>query len=398
MAISVVEPKGKGALLLDSHPGGCERSVEAAAASVGPTAPAAGPAPTALVIGSSAGYGNAITTAGLVGLRMSGIGLCLERGATARRSASAGWYRTRALASLAERHGADFEFHNGDCYADDTKRAILARLAERFGRIDHLVYSVAAPRRTDRDGIVHQSSIKPLGAPHATWSLDLDGGARTLRRAEIEPATPDEVAATVKVMGGEDWAAWVEALAEQDLLAPGFTTVALTYIGSALTAPIYRHGTIGQAKNDLEATTRKLEETLKPYDGKAITSVNGAAVTNASTAIPGISLYSCLLHGVLGEAMQSPTTQGMRLWRHLVGSQALEVDPEGRVRLDDWEFADGVQKEVEQRWHAAIEAGEVSAAEGRWFLDEVHRLYGFAVPGVDYTQPQELDLPWPSPR
>src|SRR5690606_8656708 len=149
MAVRVVEPKGKGALLLDAHPGGCEATVEQAAAEVTAGAVLDDPAPTVLIIGTSSGYGQAITIAGLVGMRMSGIGLCEERAATDRRTASAGWYRVRAMAALARRHGARFEFHNGDCYATDTKRTVLRRLAEKYGKIDYLIYSVAAPRRTD---------------------------------------------------------------------------------------------------------------------------------------------------------------------------------------------------------------------------------------------------------
>src|SRR5690606_33266653 len=255
MAVRVVGPRGKGALLLDAHPGGCEATVAQAAAEVAADAVPDDPAPRVLIIRTSSGYGQAITTAGLVGWRISGIGLCLERAATGRRTASAGWYRVRAMAALAQRRGARFEFHNGDCFATDTKRTILSRLAERCGKVDYLIYSVAAPRRTDPSGATHQSVIKPIGAAHTTFSLDLDSGGGAVTRVEVPPATPAEIDATVKVMGGEDWADWVDALAAHDLIAPGFTAVALSYIGSALTAPTYRHGTIGRAKDHLEAST-----------------------------------------------------------------------------------------------------------------------------------------------
>jgi enoyl-[acyl-carrier protein] reductase/trans-2-enoyl-CoA reductase (NAD+) len=396
MAMTVVEPKGKGALLLDSHPSGCARTVEEAAAAVDPGS-LGRDAPIALVIGASAGYGQAITGAGLVGLRMSGIGLGLERGPTARRSASAGWYRVGAMAALARQHRADFSFLNGDCYSPETKQAVVSSLKKRYGPVDFLVYSVAAPRRVDPGGATYHSVIKPLGEPTVTHSVDFEDGGRGVRRVEVEPADPEEIESTVKVMGGEDWAEWIAVLSENDLLAQGATTVALTYIGSNLTAPIYRHGTIGAAKDHLESTARQLtESTLKPIGGHAITSVNGAAVTQASTAIPGISLYVSILHGVLGDAMQSPTTQAVRLWRHLTGAETLTVDPEGRIRLDDWEFADGVQPEVERRWRAAVDAGEIMPEDARWFYEQVHRLYGFSVPTVDYGQPVETDLPWPA--
>ena len=394
MAMTVVEPKGKGALLLDSHPTGCARTVTDAAAAV--EAGSLGrDRPTALVIGTSAGYGQAITAAGLAGMRMSGIGLGLER-APGRRTGSAGWYRVAAMAELARTAGADFRFLNGDCYSPQTKDAVIEAL-RAYGPVDYLIYSVAAPRRVDANGTTYQSVIKPLGERTTTHSVDFEGGGRAIRRVEVDPATPDETEATVKVMGGEDWSDWVVALSEHDLLAPGATTVALSYIGSTLTAPIYRSGTIGAAKDHLESTARHLTETaLKPVGGRAITSVNGAAVTQASTAIPGISLYVSILHGVLGDEMQSPTTQAVRMWRHLTGAEPLTVDPEGRIRLDDWEFADGVQPEVERHWQQVVGAGEISVDEATWFYNQVFRLYGFGVPSVDYGQPVETDVPWPA--
>src|SRR5262245_2506614 len=394
MAMSVVEPKGKGALLPDSHPIGCARTVAEDVTGVGDLGREA---PTVLVIGASAGYGQAITAAGLVGLRMSGIGLGLERAATTRRTASAGWYRVGAMASLAQNTGANFSFHNGDCFSPDTKRTVVDLLKQRYGPVDYLVYSVAAPRRIAADGTTYQSVIKPRVERAVTHSVDFEGGGRATRRVEVEPATPEETDATVKVMGGEDWADWVTALSESDLLAPGATTVALSYIGSSLTAPIYRHGTIGAAKDHLESTARHLTEAaLKAVGGTAVTSVNGAVVTQASTAIPGISLYVSLLRGVLGDGMQSPAVQAVRLWRHLTGAEPVELDVEGRIRLDDWEFADGAQPEAEQHWHAAVTKGEISPTEAAWFYGQVHRLYGFGVPTVDYGQPVETDLPWPA--
>ena len=394
MAMTVVEPKGKGALLLDSHPSGCARTVAEDVADVGELGRTQ---PTVLVIGASAGYGQAITAAGLVGMRMSGVGLGLERPATARRTASAGWYRVGAMASVAREAGADFSFLNGDCFSVDTKRSVVDLLRQRYGPVDYLVYSVAAPRRVAADGTTYQSVIKPRDERAVTHSVDFEGGGRATRRVEVDPATPEETDATVKVMGGEDWADWVAALAENDLLAPGASTVALSYIGSSLTAPIYRHGTIGAAKDHLESTARQLTDSvLKPVGGTAVTSVNGAVVTQASTAIPGISLYVSLLRGVLGDGMQSPRVQAVRLWRHLTGAEPVGLDAEGRIRLDDWEFADGVQPEVERHWQAAVAKGEISPTEAAWFYGQVHRLYGFGVPTVDYGQPVETDLPWPA--
>jgi enoyl-[acyl-carrier protein] reductase / trans-2-enoyl-CoA reductase (NAD+) len=376
VTLRVITPRGKGALLLDAHPVGCARAVAEAADSV-PDLRTGDRPPVALIIGSSAGYGNALAAAGLAGWGISGVGLALERPADARRTASAGWYRTEALGRLAAERGCDVEFVNGDCFAPDTKTAVLDRFAIHYGPIDYLIYSVAAPRRTDASGATYQSAIRPRGAAHTTYAIDFDAEPPALKPVAIEPASPDEVAATVKVMGGEDWAEWVTAAEARGLLAPGFKTVALSYVGSAMTAPIYRDGTIGTAKDHLEATARSLRG--------AFTSVNGAVVTQASTAIPGIGLYVSLLHSVLGDGMESPVTQGVRLWKHLTGVERAGVDDLGRVRLDDWEFAPGVQDRVSEAWQRAVADGRLPAEAGAWFQSEVRRLYGFDVDGVDYS-------------
>lgn len=395
MAATVVTARGKGALLLDSHPEGCRREV-AGIAREGWDGPTPGSAPRVLVIGASTGYGSALTAAGIAGPGITGMGMALERPGNARRTASPGWYRVAATAELARERGTAFEFVNGDCFAAEAKATVLDRFAERFGQIDHLIYSVAAPRRTDHDGATFASVIKPRGEAHGTYLMDFDAERPALRRVEVAPATEDEIAATTKVMGGEDWALWVEAAAARGLFAEGATTVALSYIGSELTAPIYRHGTIGAAKDHLESTAAGLTASaLAGVGGRALVSVNGAAVTQASTAIPGIGLYVSLLRGVLGERMQSPARQAVRMWEHLLGGTALETDELGRIRVDDWEFAPGVQDAVREAWDAAVSAGEVPAGEAAWFLGQVHRLYGFAVEGVDYSAPVETEVAWP---
>jgi enoyl-[acyl-carrier protein] reductase/trans-2-enoyl-CoA reductase (NAD+) len=377
MAEAVVEPKGKGVLLLDSHSGGCRATVDATLAEI-PAIASTGTS-RALIIGASSGYGLAITLAGLKGLGIQGMGLALERPATARRTASAGWYRVQAAAELSK----DFEFVNGDCFDPSTKDDVLTRFGQAYGQIDYLIYSVAAPRRSQGEA-TYQSVIKPIGEGHATYALDVDGLTPALKRVEIGPANDDEIAATVKVMGGEDWADWVHAADQRGLLAPGVRTVALSYIGSELTAPIYRHGTIGRAKDNLESTARILSAEL---DGEALTSVNGAAVTQASTAIPGIGLYVSLLHEVLQDRMQSPARQAVRLWQHLTGEAAVQTDEQGRLRLDDWEFAPGVQQDVADAWSRATAQAKVPEQAAQWFFGEVYRLYGFGVAGVDYAAP-----------
>ncbi|HZX08468.1 enoyl-[acyl-carrier-protein] reductase FabV [Kribbella sp.] len=389
MSARVVKPVGRGFLFLDSHPAGCARVVREMVAEVAPRSPERR---TALVIGSSSGYGLATTIAGLARFGIDGVGVCFEKAATARRTATAGWYRTAETAALAAELGRSWTFVNADAFADTTKDEVLDLVASHLGGIDHLIYSVAAPRRTDpRTGETYQSVLKAIGAPHSTKSLAFEDGEPVLQEAVgIEVATDDEIAQTVKVMGGEDWTRWVTALQERDLLKPGFNTVALTYIGSELTGPLYRQGSIGAAKADLEQTALKLAK-----DGvTAMTSVNGAAVTQSSSAIPGIGLYVSLLHHVT--ALQTPVQQSVALWDQLTGEAPLDLDEEGRIRLDRWELSDEVQGAVRAQWEAATQDNIAEVADAAWFLSEVRRLYGFEVPGVDYEAETEVDVVWPT--
>jgi enoyl-[acyl-carrier protein] reductase/trans-2-enoyl-CoA reductase (NAD+) len=396
MAGRIISPTGRGFLLLDAHPVGCAQLVSdlAAQVPVGPEPPAT--PPVALVIGSSAGYGLATIIAGLARHAIDGVGVAFER-PPGRRTATAGWYRTIATDALAAQHGRDLAFINADAFADTTKDDVLDLIAKRHGGLDYLVYSVAAPRRTDpRSGATYQSVIKSLEGAHTTKTLEFDAdGAPLLRSVAVEPATREEAAATVQVMGGEDWARWIARLAQAGLLRHGFRTVALSYIGSSLTAAIYRSGTIGAAKEHLEQTAVELNERLASLGGRALTSVNGAAVTQASTAIPGIALYVSLLRGVLGERMQSPVEQSVRLWDQLTGAAPLDLDEQGRLRLDGWELADDVQAAVADRWHAATPETISGLADVAWFRTQFRQLYGFDVPGVDYDQPVDPDLAWP---
>jgi enoyl-[acyl-carrier protein] reductase/trans-2-enoyl-CoA reductase (NAD+) len=404
MTERVILPRNRGFLFLDSHPAGCARLVRELWQDVPTAAAPPDSPPVALVIGSSAGYGLAATIAGLARAGIRGIGVCFEKGATERRTATAGWYRTAATAELARRHGRDMVFLNGDAFSDTMKDQVADVIQERFGgRLDHLIYSVAAPRRTDPDtGATYASVLKPIGSAYRTKTLVFDGeGVPEVKEVGTPPAEGDDVSQTIAVMGGADWERWIDHLAGRGLLAEGFSTAALSYIGSSLNAAIYRQGTIGAAKAHLEETARTLDERLaKLVGGRAVTSVNGAAVTQSSTAIPGIALYVGLLRGVLGGGMVPPVAQLAELWDQLTGVRALDADDEGRVRLDRWELDPAVQAAVAGRWTAATTGTIGELADLDWFHTEVRRLYGFAVPGVEYDTPVETDIPWPdnSPR
>ncbi|MFD6280783.1 enoyl-[acyl-carrier-protein] reductase FabV [Streptomyces sp. NPDC060209] len=400
MAERIVNSRSRGFLFLDSHPAGCDRIVRTMWDAVpAPASDTPGQdAPVALVIGSSSGYGLAATIAGLARAGIRGIGVSFEK-APGRRTGTAGWYRTATTADLARHHGRDFVFLNGDAFSDALKNEVADVLRERFaGKLDYLVYSVAAPRRTDPDtGITYSSVLRPIGEAYRTKTLVFDDeGAPDVRTVETGPAEGDDIDQTVAVMGGEDWARWIDHLAAHDLLAQGFTTAALSYIGSPLTGAMYRQGTIGAAKAHLEQTARDLNDRLaKEVDGRALTSVNGAAVTQSSTAIPGIALYVGLLRSVLGDGMVPPIAQLTHLWDQLTGRAPLDVDDQDRVRLDTWELTPAVQDAVAERWQSATTDTITDLADLGWFTTQVKHLYGFGVPGIDYAAPVETDTPWP---
>jgi enoyl-[acyl-carrier protein] reductase/trans-2-enoyl-CoA reductase (NAD+) len=220
-----------------------------------------------------------------------------------------------------------------------------------------------------------------------------------LREVDVEPATEAEISSTVAVMGGADWSEWVTDLAARGMLGAGFQTVALTYVGSELNGPIYRQGTIGRAKDDLEATARQLNTgLLAAVGGTAVTSAHCAAVTMSSLAIPGISLFLSLLRAVAGDRAESPIQQTVRLWDHLTGRCLAPADPDGRLRLDEWELAADVQHDIAARWPESDERLMAGLADLDWFRREFRRLYGFDVAGVDYGLPVEVEVPWPVPR
>ncbi|WP_354638062.1 enoyl-[acyl-carrier-protein] reductase FabV [Kitasatospora camelliae] len=399
MALREIKPGNRGFLYVNSHPEGCAAVVDELWQHTPAPAGRAGAAaegPVALVIGSSAGYGLAATVAALRTYGMRGLGIAFEAPETERRTASAGWYRTARTAELAGPDG-DFAFLNADAFSATAKEQALEHLAARYGRVDYLVYSVAAPRRTDpATGEVHHSALKPLGSAYRAKTLQFDGDTPVVGSLELEPAVDAEREATVQVMGGADWQLWIDALVDRGLVHDGFHTVALSYVGSDLTAPIYRAGTIGAAKQHLEDTARRLQQDLAPLGGQAHTVVAGAAVTQASTAIPSIALYTSLLRAVLGDGFQSTAQQAAALWRQLTGEVPLQLDQEQRIRLDGWELDDKVQEAVHERWAAATTDTLAGLADTDWFRAQVGRLYGWHVPGVDYDGPSQTTVAWPA--
>ncbi|MFF3157593.1 enoyl-[acyl-carrier-protein] reductase FabV [Streptomyces sp. NPDC057910] len=394
MSLRHIDPKQRGFLIVNSHPAGAAAAVSRMWDRIPPRAD--GSAPVVLLLGHSAGYGLAALLTGLRRHGIRGVGVAYEGAETERRTASAGWYRTAEAARLAAEAGCDFAFVNTDAFSAKGKDEVLALVERRFGKVDHLIYSLAAPRRTDPEaGTVHHSVIKPLGAPYEAPALDFSDGRPKVTSVRLEAGTEDEKHSTEQVMGGGDWRLWVQALAERGLLAAEFSTVALTYIGSELTSPIYRQGTIGAAKEHLERTAGQLNAGVLAGRGRARTVVAGAAVTQASSAIPSIALYTTFLRTALGEDFRTTDQQAAELWDQLLGKTPLVTDAEGRIRLDGWELDARVQDQVRALW-ADPQAGlDRSAAGAEWFMGQIRELYGWGLDGVDYDRAVETSIAWP---
>jgi enoyl-[acyl-carrier protein] reductase/trans-2-enoyl-CoA reductase (NAD+) len=394
MPLQTVAPRIRGFIALNAHPAGCAANVAAEIATATRGAPGSG-IRDALVIGASTGYGLSSLVSAVFGYGARAVGVCLERPPQGEKTASAGWYNLAAVGAAARAQGREVAFVNGDAFSDEIKAETLAKLKATGAKLDTVVYSLAAPKRVDPGtGTSYSSALKPIGAPFKSKSIGL--GNDQITEVEIGPANEAEIEATRKVMGGEDWAAWTEALLDAELLAPGCRVVAYSYIGPALTFPIYRSGTIGKAKEDLEATAAALTAKLAArVGGAAYVSVNKALVTQASAAIPVVPLYISLLYKVMKQAGTHERTaeQIARLFRdHLAPGRTPKLDEAGRIRVDDWEMAPAVQSQVAALWPDVTSENLGTLTDYAGFKRDFRNLFGFEVDGVDYAAPVETDV------
>jgi enoyl-[acyl-carrier protein] reductase/trans-2-enoyl-CoA reductase (NAD+) len=396
--VEVVAPRIRGFICTNAHPAGCAAAVAeqvARAESAAAKSPAGG---NALVLGSSTGYGLASWITAAFGHRMSTVGAFYERPPSERKTASAGFYNAVAVTRAAADRGLKTAAINGDAFSDAVKQQVVERVARGLGPLDLVVYSLASPVRVHPDdGRTIRSALKPVGEPYTTKTIDLDKDR--VVEVTLEPATQAEVADTVAVMGGDDLARWIRALEKADLLARGARVLAYSYIGPELTWPIYRTGTIGLAKADLEKTGRELDRRMaEGRGGHAWISVNTAVVTQASSAIPGVPLYLALIGKILSEKglREMPIDQILRLFSEHAGpGKTPAFDPQGRIRMDDREMKEDVQSLVAQRWREVTTEtlGELADLDG--FKRDFRRLFGFEVEGVDYARPVEIDAALP---
>ncbi len=381
----IIQPKIRGFICTTAHPEGCAKVVEAQINYVKKQGRFDGPK-NVLIIGASTGYGLASRIVATFGYGAKTVGVFFEKEADEKRTASAGWYNTAAFEALAHREHYYAKSINGDAFSHQIKRQTADLIRKDLGKVDLIIYSLASPRRVHPDTEqVFSSVLKPIGKTFVGKTVDPMRGE--VKEITLEPATPDEIAETVAVMGGEDWKIWIDFLAKENLLAEGVKTLAYDYVGPELTYPIYKEGTIGKAKEHLLKTAMQLQTELSSYHGQVLVSVNKALVTQASSAIPVVPLYISLLYKIMKEkgTHEGCIEQINRLFKDNVYANSAKRDPEGRIRIDDWEMQRDVQEKITALWPdvRTENLGELTDIAG--YRDEFHRLFGFGVAGIDYT-------------
>jgi len=395
MPKAVIEPRIRGFLSLSAHPDGCAANVREQIAIARTGALTGARLGSALVIGSSTGYGLASAIVATFGCGAKALGVCFEKPSEGEKPASAGWYNLAEAHRLAKEVGLTFRTINGDAFSSEVKAEVVRTLKDGIGPVDLVIYSLAAPRRKDAQGTIWNSTLKPIGGAYRGKGFDLRNEA--VVEASIEEATPEEIEGTTKVMGGEDWYEWISLLRAEGSLAPGARTVAYSYIGPEVSSAIYRRGTIGRAKEHLERTAHDLHALLDDgRGGGAWVSVNKGVVTQASSAIPAVPLYLSILLKVMKAqgSHEGTIEQAVRLFRDHIGPGRIpKVDDEGRIRLDDWEMAAPVQTVVEELWNEATTENLAMTTDYAGFKSDFQRLFGFGVEGVDYSAPTEVDRP-----
>ena len=381
----IIEPRMRGFICTTSHPKGCEQNVKNQIEYIKSKGRING-AKKVLVIGASTGFGLASRISSAFGSDAATIGVFFEKPPTEGKTASPGWYNSAAFETEAHKAGLYAKSINGDAFSNEVKQQTLDLIKADLGQVDLVIYSLASPVRMHPvTGVLHRSVLKPIGSTFTNKTVDFHSGK--VSEISIEPCSGDDIENTIAVMGGEDWAMWIDALKAQNLLAPGATTVAYSYIGPSLTEAVYRKGTIGRAKDHLEATAFAITDSLAAIDGKAFVSVNKALVTQASSAIPVIPLYISLLYKIMKEEgiHEGCIEQIQRLYQErLYTGNEVPVDEKGRIRIDDLEMRPDVQEKVAKLWIEAVteNLSEIGDLEG--YRKDFYNLFGFDVAGVDY--------------
>ena len=389
-----IQSKVRGFICITAHPDGCAAQVRKQIDYVRARGELKNAPKRILILGASTGYGLASRIVSVAGAKAATFGVFYERPGENNKPASAGWYNTAALEAAALREGLLFYSMNGDAFSSEFKIKTVEALRKTFGTVDCVIYSLAAPRRTDKDGVTYKSVLKPIGQSFTGKTVNTDKGE--VFETTLEPATDEEIFQTVKVMGGEDWEEWIRLLVAEKLLAPNAVTMTYSYIGPEVTWPIYKSGTIGRAKAHLAETAERLNDFLSEHiQGKALISVNKAVVTQASSAIPVVPLYNSILFKVMKEAgLHEDCIQQMyRLFAGLFDGGTLKRDGSTCVRLDDLELKPEVQSEVQRIWERINTANLRTLSDFDGYKKNFLQLFGFECEGVDYNADVNPECP-----
>ena len=381
----IIRPRIRGFICTTAHPMGCAAHVGEQIEYVKSAGLIDAGVANALIVGCSGGYGLASRIVAAAGCGANTLGVSLEKPPSRKRTASAGWYNNLAFEEAVEGYARTLD---GDAFSDEMKAEAVEAIRNDMGSIDLLVYSLASPvRRHPRTGFLHRSALKPLGDTLRMKSLNVDQGE--VIEVALEPGTDEDIANTVAVMGGEDWEMWIDALAGADLLAPGFRTLAFTYLGSELTRPIYWGGTLGKAKEDLDRAAAAIARRLAGLGGSARVASLKGVVTQASSAIPVVSLYMALLFKVMKEqgVHEDCIRHIYRLYAtQLATGAAPRLDEVGRIRVDDVELSEPVQGEVKRRWGLVGTDNVAELGDLAGFRQDFLKIFGFGLAGIDYEQ------------
>ncbi|MCC4265307.1 trans-2-enoyl-CoA reductase family protein [Oceanimonas baumannii] len=382
----IIKPKVRGFICTTTHPVGCEANVREQIAYVkGKGTLAQGPKKV-LVIGASTGYGLASRINAAFGSGAATIGVFFEKPGTEKKTGTAGWYNAAAFDKAAKEEGLYAKSINGDAFSNECREQVIELIKQDLGEIDLVVYSLASPvRKLPDSGEVVRSALKPIGEPYKSTALDTNKDV--LVEAVVEPANEQEIADTIQVMGGQDWELWMNALEDAGVLAEGAKSVAYSYIGTDLTWPIYWHGTLGKAKEDLDRAAHAIDSKLKAKGGNAHVAVLKSVVTQASAAIPVMPLYISMAFKVMKEQgiHEGCIEQIQRLFfDRLYSGQPAPVDEQNRLRLDDWELRDEVQNACREIWKQVQDDNIYQLTDYQGYKDEFLRLFGFGLDGVDY--------------
>ena len=398
MSLQVIGPKIRGFICTNAHPTGCLKNVQSQIDLAKKDIESTENTPNILVIGASTGYGLASRIALTWGYGANTIGVFFERPPSGNKTGSTGYYNSAAFHQMAAQDKFTAISINGDAFSDQIKQKTIDQIQEHFGQIDLVVYSLASPRRIHpKTGVDHRSVLKPVGDPCTGKTIDLTN--ENIADITIDPATNEEIADTIAVMGGEDLDFWVELLLSEDLLAPRANVVAYSYIGPQITDQIYSSGTIGLAKADLEQRINAIDtRLLDQINGRAYLSVNKAVVSQASAAIPIVPLYISILYQIMDakNLNEKPINQMIRLFSEYLGPGLVPmVDKNRRIRMDDRELRPDVVAEVNEKWSLVNNDNFHELADFEGYKKSFRNLFGFEIDDVNYGQPVETEVTIP---